>query len=257
MNSQSTIAVILGMRGCGKSTMTRIKSSQHPRLIVFDIVDEWNDDSFFIVHNFKQFANVWREMFHQDDYTIVVKFDYGTSKDLMNEIVSQIVALIWRTGKDSGLETCLVFEEAQFYFPNHGMHPNFMHLITTGRHARINMICNTQQPAEISKLLISQSSEIYLGRIHEPNAIKYLEQSIGEIAEQTRSLELLQFLYYPVGHLDQIVIVDLLQNRPSEEQPPEPEPEPEQEVPEGQTQNQIQPLQKDGDDHPPKPSESL
>jgi len=247
MNSQSTITVVLGMRGCGKSTLTRILSSQHPRLVVFDIVDEWKGN-FFVVHNFNEFANIWRENFTRDEYTIVVKFDYGASRELMNDIVSQIVSLMWRTGKDSGLETGVVFEEAQFYFPNHGMHPNFMHLITTGRHARINMICNTQQPAEISKLLISQSSEIYLGRIHEPNAIKYLELSIGEIAEQARSLELLQFLYYPVGHLDQIVIVDLLPGRSLELQEQEQQAS---ELPAEQPtpiQNQTPHLHKDADD---------
>lgn len=229
------------MRGCGKSTLTHILSSQHPRLIVFDIVDEWKGN-FFIVHNYLEFANIWREQFHKDNYTIVVKFDYGVSRELINDIVSQIVAVVWRTGKDSQLETCLVFEEAQFYFPNHGMHPNFMHLITTGRHARVNMICNTQQPAEISKLLISQSSEIYLGRIHEPNALKYLEQSIGAIAEQARVLELLQFLYYPVGHPEQVVIVDLLPERVPQGQIPDPHtsPEPPQPLPDNSLESPDQ-----------------
>lgn len=216
-NSQSTITTILGMRGCGKSTLTRILSDSHPRKVVFDIVDEWKGH--FVAHNFLEFSNIWREQFHKEFYTIIIKFDYGASKELINDIVSQCVALVWRTGKDSQLETCLVFEESQFYFPNHGMHPNFMHLITTGRHARINMLCNTQQPAEISKLLISQSSELYLGRIHEPNAIKYLEQSIGEVADQARYLEILQFLYYPVGHPEQIVVVDLNQDRKESQTP--------------------------------------
>lgn len=207
--SDSSITTIVGMRGCGKSTLTH-SLSRDPKLcrkVVFDIVEEWQGTH--IVSTFEQFANIWRETFHLPTYTIVVRYPFGIPAEQIIDLQTQICKLIYLTGRESENETCIVFEEAQFYFPNHGLHPTNLHLLTTGRHAFINIVANTQRPASISKLLISQSAEIYIGALYEMNDIAYLRETVGDLALEARNLRPLEFLYYPVGYPEEIKIIEI------------------------------------------------
>lgn len=208
-HSDSYIITILGRRGSGKSTLTRILSENEKfsRKIVFDIVNEWQGTH--VAHTFEEFANIWQNTFHLDSYTIVVKFGIGTDEQKIVETQTKITELVYRTGVDSELETCLIFEEAQFYFPNFGLHRVNMHMLTTGRHAHINIIANTQRPASIHKLLISQSQAIYVGSLYELNDIKYLYGSIGELAEEASKLPPGEFIYYPVGKPEEIAVIQV------------------------------------------------
>lgn len=199
------------MRGCGKSTLTQLISDdpKFNRKIVFDMVSEWNGTHF--VQDFESFSNIYREIFTHEKFTIVVRFGgISSNMEKVIEIQTKITELIYRVGCDSETETCIIFEEAQFYFPNHGLHHVNMHLLTTGRHAHINIIANTQRPASVSKLLISQSEDIYIGSLYEPNDIQFLRGSIGrELAEQVRTLPKLHFIYFPVGRSEDISIIEL------------------------------------------------
>lgn len=207
--SEASIVTILGMRRCGKSTLTHFlsQSEKYSRKIVFDMVNEWHGTH--SVTSFDEFTNIWREVFHKKEFTIVVKFGIGVNEEQIIDTQTKITELVYRTGIDAEIETCLIFEEAQFYFPNNGLHHVNMHLLTTGRHAHINIIANTQRPASISKLLISQSEEIYIGSLYEINDIKYLYGTIGELAELAREIPMRNFIYFPVGRSNDVSIIEL------------------------------------------------
>lgn len=196
------------MRGCGKSTLTKKLAQSHPRKIVFDFVQEWHDGTHY-VSSYDEFKNIWREVFHRQSYTIIVRFEFGEAQENITKIQTDICTLIYISGKDTQIETCLIFEEAQFYFPTHGLASKNLHLLTTGRHAFINIIANTQRPASISKLLLSQSKEVYIGSLYEMNDIKYLFDSVGQLALEARNLQPLEFIYYPVGNQENISIIQL------------------------------------------------
>jgi len=205
--SEAKIITILGMRRCGKSTLTHILAESHKRKIVFDTVNEWHGTH--TVRSFLEFTNIWREVFHQDDYTIVVKFGIEHTEDQIVETQTKITELIYRTGTDSEIETTIIFEEVQFYLPNNGLHHINKHLLTTGRHAFINIIANSQRPALISKALISQSEEIYIGPLYEMNDIKYLHGTIGDLSDIVSDLPMRTFLYYPVGKPENITLIEI------------------------------------------------
>jgi DNA helicase HerA-like ATPase len=162
-----------------------------------------------IVYSFEEFANVWRENFAKSNFTIVIQFQFGVPIESIQDEVSKIITLIYKTGRDSGLPTCLIFEEAQFFFPVMGQNPVMMSLITTGRHANISVIANTQRPASVSKLLISQSPQIYIGRLFEMNDIKYLTDTCGEISFQAKSLKQFEFIYFEQGYPENLKIITL------------------------------------------------
>jgi hypothetical protein len=207
-HSDASITTILGMRGCGKSTLTQKLSVDHPRKIVFDFVQEWNTGTHY-VYSYDEFCNIWREIFNLPSYIIVIQFDFGVAQETIIDIQTNITKLIYLSGRDSEIETCIIFEEAHFYFPTHGLHPNNMHLLTTGRHAFINIIANTQRPASLSKLLLSQSKELYIGSLYEMNDIKYLADCVGSLAFEARELKPFEFIYYPVGDRENISIIQL------------------------------------------------
>ena len=196
------------MRGCVKSTLTKKLAESHPRKIVFDFVQEWHDGTHY-VNSYEEFCNIWREIFHASHYTIIVRYEFGISQEQITKTQTDICKLIYLTGRDSQVETTIIFEEAQFYFPTHGLASENMHLLTTGRHAFINIIANTQRPASISKLLLSQSKEVYIGSLYEMNDIKYLYDSVGELALEARNLKPMEFIYYPIGDRQKISIIEL------------------------------------------------
>lgn len=208
--SDASIVTIVGMRGCGKSTLTQKLASnkKYSRKVVFDMVMEW-EGNYHYVNSYTEFSNVWRENFNKEAFTIVVRFNFGSDQKEIIKTQTDIVRLMYLTGRDSELYTAIIFEEAQFYFPNTGLHPINMHLLTTGRHAFIDIIANSQRPASISKLLISQSAEIYIGQLFESNDMNYLYDSVGDLAFHARELEKLSFIYYPVGIPEKIAVITL------------------------------------------------
>jgi energy-coupling factor transporter ATP-binding protein EcfA2 len=164
--SDAAITTIVGMRGCGKSTLTQCLASdkKYQRKIVFDMVMEW-EGLYMYAETLEEFSNLWRENFHKRAFTIIIRFEFGSDIKNIIKLQTDIVRLVYLTGRDSELYTCLIFEEAHYYFPNSGLHPINMGLLTTGRHAFIDVIANSQRPASISKLLISQSEKIYIGSL--------------------------------------------------------------------------------------------
>lgn len=63
--------------------------------------------------------------------------------------------------------------------------------IARGRHARLSFVCAAQRPAQVLRLLTSQSDSIYAFRAHEPRDLQWLRQAGGELlAETARGLKL-------------------------------------------------------------------
>jgi len=210
VKSSASILTIIGRRGSGKSTLTAKLAEQekYNRKIVFDITNEWPTKNSYSVSTLDEFHEVWRKIFHLTKFTILVKFKYGTPTESVQLLASQISSLIYSVGEESGQYTTLIFEEAQFYFPNNAISPELFSLITIGRHGYVEMIANTQRPAQVHKSLISQSEEIYIGQTFEANDVKYLLATIGPIAEEARSLKPGEFIYYQQGN-PETHIVDL------------------------------------------------
>lgn len=187
------------MRGSGKSTLTRKLATmpEYDRKIVFDINGEWKGSHH--VFSFEEFSNVWRKIFNEDKFTIVIGIPYGQSQEEIQALASQVSSLVYRTGKESELYTCLIFEEAQFYFPTYNLSPELFSLLTVGRHGYLNIIANTQRPAQIHKTLISQSADVYIGKLFEMNDIKYLMGTIGDTALDAKNLQSGEFIHYKIG----------------------------------------------------------
>lgn len=190
---------IVGMRGSGKSTLTKRLAQKHSRIIVFDKMNEWVKYASHICNDLESFKIFWRENFHKKSFLCVIQFPFGSEIDDLQELTDTIVKILYHTGLESEQDTCLIFEEAQFYFPSMQVSGVMFELLTTGRHASLSIIANTQRPASVSKLLISQSDKVFVGQIFEFNDLKYLVGSLGESAKHVRQLQKFYFLKYEIG----------------------------------------------------------
>lgn len=195
------VTSIFGIRGSGKSTLSRNLSSIYPRLIIFDRLGEWGDIDGFNCSDAESFSKIWKQTFRSPSFKIVVSFEPGTDGDDLQREVSSILKTIYNTGR-SGLSeysTCLVIEEAQFYSSPQSINPWLFEVCLTGRHAKIAIILNSQRPASIHKSLISQSHNIFVGQLFEMRDIKYLTDTIGDAAFRARSLPQGAFLWHRLG----------------------------------------------------------
>lgn len=66
-----------------------------------------------------------------------------------------------------------------------GSAPQVADAIARGRHARLSFVCAAQRPAQVLRLLTSQSDAIYAFRTHEPRDLAWLRQAGGELFADT------------------------------------------------------------------------
>jgi len=94
----------------------------------------------------------------------------------------------------------IVFEEAQIYFPLSALSSkntqNTMRLLTVGRNFGVSMCAVSQFPALVSKELIKHSGQLWIGCCAEPNTIAYWKGMLGKKAEDLKTLQNGQFVYF-------------------------------------------------------------
>jgi len=94
----------------------------------------------------------------------------------------------------------VVFEEAQIYFPLSALTSrnaqNTMRLLTVGRNFGVSMCAISQFPALVSKELIKHSGQLWIGCCAEPNTIAYWKGILGKKAEDLKTLQNGQFVYF-------------------------------------------------------------
>jgi hypothetical protein len=94
----------------------------------------------------------------------------------------------------------LIFEEAQIYFPLSALSSkntqNTMRLLTVGRNFGVSMCAISQFPALVSKELVKHSGQLWIGCCAEPNTIAYWKGILGKKAEDLKTLQNGQFVYY-------------------------------------------------------------
>lgn len=199
---------ILGMTGSGKSTLSSLFSNERPRKIVVDYMAEWTHGT--VVRTFDQFCSVFEREIEKPQFTILIRFGMTDTDKQIIKLLSDIFMLVYQVGLENEIDFTIVCEEAHFYFPNWGMAPVMKRLITTGRHAHISLIANSQRPAELSKLFISQSKEIYIGSLFDAGDLDYVRATLGrEAVAIVQTLQPLQFYHYPVGRAHEAGVIYL------------------------------------------------
>lgn len=192
MGGQSCIITVIGRKGSGKTTLSRQLAKNYQRRIVFDFANEHPGRYVKSAENFIAYDRKY------PFESINVRFEVDADTEEVEGITEDILHYLYKTNLNTHnlKNTVVVFEEAQFFFPQKISSNTITRILTVGRHAGLNIIANTQRPAIVSKTLLSQSDEIYTSFIWEKYDLKYLQSVVGDGVLEAKKLSNGEFIRF-------------------------------------------------------------
>jgi hypothetical protein len=104
----------------------------------------------------------------------------------------------------------LIFEEAQIFFPLNSLRSlktqNTMRILTTGRNFNVSLCAISQFAATIDKELVKHAGQIFLGYASEQNTLSYWRGILGKKAEDLKTLQNGEFVYFNRNKIGKIQI---------------------------------------------------
>lgn len=185
---EKKIILIFGKRGSGKSYLAIKLIGNEPRLIIFDVMSEYENGVVFGTENYNELLEFWRNVYRGRFRMIYrpIKPDFE---------IEQICELVYTLGK-----CCFLVEEIDCYCSTHQISDNFAAIIQRGRHKDITLIGITQRPYGINRLLTSQAKEIYVFNTNEPRDREYLRILLGqEIDSKLDALKQYEYVHWQDG----------------------------------------------------------
>lgn len=101
---------------------------------------------------------------------------------------------------------CLIVEEVDTYATPNVIPFELKRLLKVGRHFGVSMLFVSRRPAEIHRLITSQSQRFICFRMIEPNDVRYMTSIIGEAARELPDLPMLHFIDWQHGQIEKGVI---------------------------------------------------
>lgn len=196
---------IFGMSGSGKSTLTRKIGDLFPRKIIFDRLKEWNHIEAIRVKDYHEFKTQYKLLYLLNSFTLVYEPHGGLDHDFLLEEVNQIISLVYQVESVNSQGIGIIFEEVWLYAPLHSIPPWIQETMLTGRHHNISVISNSQRPADVSKILVSQSRHLFVGQYYEFRDKKYYEDTFGRIPELAQSPPKYSFLWFKTGEPPRLI----------------------------------------------------
>ena len=181
------ISVVLGRRGCGKTTLIRGYVASKPRLLIFDTLAEYGSSgrtfstiepmiSFVESRQYLQFRAVYQPI---------------DSRDL-EEAFSDFMRLCWIVG-----DCTIVIDEIDQVSSAVSVSPELARNLRYGRHRKLFVIAASRRAAEVPRLITSQADELISFNQTEPRDVKYIEDYAGKtFAAKTTMLPRYHALIY-------------------------------------------------------------
>lgn len=202
MFGSTEVVGILGMRGSGKTHLSRKIQSVYPRVIVLDVLAEYKNEEENTARTFEEFAQKLIASKDKNTFRIIVQFDFANAD--AEELAEETIRLAYARGS-----VLLVLEEVQYHASVHHMPRSLKRALLTGRHRDLAIVATSQRPGEVHKTLISQCSKLYLGRMYEYNDIRYLASILGPEAKSLMELPERDFIEFIPGKRKRVVNNDL------------------------------------------------
>ncbi len=173
---QREIIGIFGIAGHGKSTMIRHLIRPLPRVLALDIgLDDYEGS--MTVGSVSLAA---RLIDGHARYRLV----YAAFERTEEEAVADAVELTKAYGASmpGAQMQWLIMDEADLFAPARGLSRPMRDAIARGRHWGLSIIYASRRPAEVNRLLTSQTTRFIVFRTREPGDLRYLKAFIGEDA---------------------------------------------------------------------------
>ena len=189
---ETEIITVLGQRGSGKSSWVKKRLPTIPRFILWDTLGEYQ--------GFETFDNL------EDLVRYLDKNESGFFQVVYNTLEETDFEKVCRLAGAVG--TCtLIIEEVDTYATPANCPFELRKLLKVGRHYGTSMIFVSRRPAEINRLITSQSQSFVCFKMFEPRDIVYLRSIIGNEALTLSELPVLQYVDWRHGSIEKGVIV--------------------------------------------------
>jgi len=190
--NSTDVFLCLGQKGCGKSYLARKIQSAYPRVVIFDTLQEYDDED--MVFNFHDFSDrlLSYEREKTQNFRLVYQFD--PESDAHSAEFNEAMRVLYYRG-----DVQIVIEECQNFASVHSMPKWLNRAILTGRHQNLSMVFTTQRPGELNKSLLSQCKHVFTGNLFEKNDIEYSRAYLGQDAYTLINLKPREFLYFSPG----------------------------------------------------------
>lgn len=188
MNGQNRIVGVIGRKGSGKSTTARELVSCRDRVVIFDLLAEYNSPNVFT--DFDEFSDYLDRHSRSRMHCA-----YRPIDDQPEDVFEDVCDAVYDAG---GL--CFVIEEAgRFCGPGHM--PNGMdRIIRLGRHRATDTVWCTQRVSEVSRTLTAMTDIfVFVGASTEPRDLNAIAERCGQdVALKVQKLGLHGRLIYDV-----------------------------------------------------------
>lgn len=184
--SLSNIICVFGMRGFGKTYHTKELIKNCKRLLVYDTLNEYYKNVKFTIYSF----DLLKVHLNKPNFSLSFSpRNLTTAFDPTCQLVGAIGDITF------------IIEEVDFYSSTFFTPEPLQFLVRYGRHRNVSLIVTARRPAEVPRLITSQSTAIHCFKIIEPRDILYLSEFFGEQAKTLKSLTRGQFLEYREGEV--------------------------------------------------------
>ena len=179
------------MQNSGKSYYIKhnlLKKYQNK--IIFDFEDEYSSYGIKVTSPYEAINLLHTKTLAQVNYSIVLAFNHVSDY------------YIFLQGLDNYRDFTVVLDESYRLMATNRENEIMLNFYAAGRHRNICLIAASQRPAQISKLVTSQSNKIIFFRLHEPNDLKYVRSLAGkDFMKTVASLGRTKHIIYPPKEL--------------------------------------------------------
>ena len=188
---RNSITVIIGRKGCGKTTRAREEMRAASRLIILDPMLEYGADG-VQCRTFAELARYVGPNRHAR-YRAVLQFLDDSDRDAAMSLATQ------GTPEAPALPDVLVVgEELNRICTPSTMTPELKRILFQGRHYTASFLGITQRPRAIHRDVTAMADKIIVGQTQEPRDLDYLAQFIGdELAARCKDLRVGEFIVWP------------------------------------------------------------
>ena len=189
--------LIMGTRGCGKSTLAQNIQKAWPRKVIIDTLDEYPHEN--AVHDFDSFSErlIYLKENNVSEFSIV--FQFNPESEFSEIEFNEVMRLCYYFGNLQ-----IVLEEIQEHSSVHSL-PHWLRQCTLkGRHQNISILVTTQRPGELNKTVLGQCQHIFCGNIIEGNDLRYISSFLRQNAERLINLKKGQFIYFSAQGVTEI-----------------------------------------------------
>lgn len=184
------IAVIIGIKGAGKSTQARRLLEGRERVIIIDPM--WEHTQGVLVTSYRDLVDYIRPRRFMR-YRVVLRTQSAEDRD------AAIALATMGTPDDPPLPGCTIFiDEIDKLCSPSSLPAHLQRLVNYGRHYRVSLIAAARRPKRIHHDVTANADRILVGKVQEPADLDYLADYIGEtLAARARALQKPQFVEWP------------------------------------------------------------